>query len=144
MSTGNNDKTAVTKAGAELELKNVKCFGCHQKGHVLNDCPEKKAARVIQTDQALAVTSSESTEAAEHRDANPWELLSLTEKTDSEVNTSEESQESWMRVLTTEAEDNSGDGQSAKLVWPTFKVDVQIEGVKTRALLDNGSQVTLE
>jgi len=40
---GNHDKTAVTKAGAELKLKKVKCFGCHQKGHVLSDCPEKKA-----------------------------------------------------------------------------------------------------
>ena len=48
-----------------------------------------------------------------------------------------------MRVLTANAEDNSGDGQSAKLVGPTFKVDVQIEGVKTTALLDNESQVTL-
>ena len=43
--TVNNDKTAATKAGAELELKNVKCFCCHQKGHVLIDCPEKKAKK---------------------------------------------------------------------------------------------------
>ena len=112
----------VTKAGAELKLKNVQCFGCHQKGHVLSDCPEKKAkkpARVIQTDQALAVTSSES---VEHRDADPWEQSSPAEATDSEVNTAEESQESWMRVLTADAVDNSGDGQSAKLVGPPSRL----------------------
>jgi len=45
-----------------------------------------------------------------------------------------------MRVLTA---DTGKEPQSAKLVGPTFKVEVDIEGVKTRALLDNGSQVTL-
>ena len=42
-----------------MELKNIKCLGCHQKWHVVSDCPEKKhekPARVMQTD--LTVVSS--------------------------------------------------------------------------------------
>ena len=35
------------------------------------------------------------------------------------------------------------DDHLAKLVGPTFKVDVKVEGVKTRALVHNGSQATL-
>jgi len=53
------DRPAVAKEGSEMELKNAKCFGYHQKGHVVNDCPEKKPkkpTRVIQTD--LTVVSS--------------------------------------------------------------------------------------
>ena len=49
----------------------------------------------------------------------------------------------WIRVLTASKEDDAGDDQSAKLVGPTFKVDVEVEGVKIRALVDNGSQITL-
>jgi len=48
-----------------------------------------------------------------------------------------------MRVLTADTGKEPGDSQSAKVVGPTFKVKVDIEGVKTRALLDNGMQVTL-
>ena len=47
-----------------------------------------------------------------------------------------------MRIMTVSGEDlaqNAG----AKLSGPTFKVNVEVEGVKTRALLVNGSQVTL-
>jgi len=36
------DRPAVAKGGLEMEVKNVKCFGCHQKGHVVSDCPDKK------------------------------------------------------------------------------------------------------
>ena len=49
----------------------------------------------------------------------------------------------WIRVLTASKEDDTIDDRSAKLVGPTFKVDVEVEGVKTRAIADNGSQVTL-
>ena len=49
----------------------------------------------------------------------------------------------WIRVLTATKEDNVADDKVIKLVGPTFKVDVEVEGVKTRALVDNGSQVTL-
>ena len=31
----------------------------------------------------------------------------------------------------------------AKLSGPTYKIDIEVEGVKTQALLDGGSQVTL-
>ena len=41
----------------------------------------------------------------------------------------------WIRVLTVSKEDNTMGNQSARLVEPTFKVDVEVEGVKTRALV---------
>ena len=59
-------------------------------------------------------------------------------------NTEEGATDPWIRVLTAPPEEvDTVDDHSAKLVGPTFKVDVEIEGVKTRALVDNGSQVTL-
>ena len=146
MSSDNKDKAAVAKAGAELELKNVKCFGCHQKGHVISDCPEKKLkkpSRVIQADQASATTSPGPKDAADTRDADPWEQSPQVDTTAESVKQSEELKESWMRVLTADTGEEPEDSQSAKLVGPTFKVEVDVEGVKTRALLDNGSQVSL-
>ena len=48
----------------------------------------------------------------------------------------------WIRVLTATKEDDVDDN-AVKLVSPTFKVDVEVAGVKTLALVDNGSQVVL-
>ena len=130
----------MAKGSSEMELKNVKCFGCHQKGHVISDCPERKAkkpSRVIQTEQTIVSS-------AETSGVDLWNQPVVSSQT--ELPNSQETsgpQEPWMCVLTASTEDDSGDGQSAKLVGPTFKVSVDIEGVKTRALLDNGSQVTL-
>ena len=136
----NKDRTVVAKGSSEMELKNIKCFGCHQKGHVISDCPEKKAKksrRVIQTEQTIV-------NSAETKDVDPWDQSVATSQPESSDNQlTNGPRESWMRVLTAATEEESGDSQSAKLVGPAFKVNVDIEGVKTRALLDNGSQVTL-
>jgi len=51
--------------------------------------------------------------------------------------------EPWMRILTVHSEEKMDQKAGAKLSGPTFKVNIMVEGVKTRALLDNGSQVTL-
>ena len=106
-----------TRGNPELELRNVKCFGCHKKGHVVSECPDKKnrdSSRVIQADQDIPTITTETV-----------------------------APDPWIRVLTATKEDNVADDKVIKLVGPTFKVDVEVEGVKTRALVDNGSQVTL-
>ena len=106
-----------TRGNPELELRNVKCFGCHKKGHVVSECPDKKnrdSSRVIQADQDIPTITTETV-----------------------------TPDPWIRVLTATKEDNVADDKVIKLVGPTFKVDVEVEGVKTRALVDNGSQVTL-
>jgi len=51
--------------------------------------------------------------------------------------------EPWMRIMTVHGDENMSPKAGAKLSGPIFKVDVVVEGVKTRVLLDNGSQVTL-
>ena len=49
------DKNRGTNArgNPELELRNVKCFGCHKRGHFVSECLDKKnskSSRVIQAD----------------------------------------------------------------------------------------------
>ena len=58
-------------------------------------------------------------------------------------NTEEAITDPWIRVLTASKETDAENDHLAKLVGPAFKVDVEVEGVKTRALVYNGSQVTL-
>jgi len=45
--------------------------------------------------------------------------------------------------LTVSDTTNKYEDNGAKLSGPTNKIDIEVEGVKTRALLDSGSQVTL-
>ena len=53
-------------------------------------------------------------------------------------NTEEAITDPWIRVLTTSKETDTKDDHSAKLE-ATFKVDVEVEGVKIQALVDTGS-----
>jgi len=46
-------------------------------------------------------------------------------------------------IMTVWEEEGLAQNARAKLSGTTFKVNLEVEGVKTRALLDNGSQVTL-
>ena len=49
----------------------------------------------------------------------------------------------WIRVLTVSGTTSKYEDNGAKLSGPTYKIDIEVEGVKTQALLDSGSQVTL-
>ena len=91
----------------EMQLKNIKCFKCHKKGHVAKDCS--------QTVNSTRVIAAEET-------------------------TSDE--ECWIhvRVLTTES---TLEQTAVSNTGPTYKANVVVEGLKSRALLDNGSQISL-
>ena len=91
----------------------MKCFRCHQKGHVAAKCPNSQA-------------SSESTR-----------RITTT--------AGDETEEMWIRVgvVTTDKETIAKELPNVDITGPTYKVDVTVEGLKTRALIDNGSQVSL-
>ena len=97
------NKGTNTRGNVELELRNIKYFGCYKKGHVVSECPNKnkESSRVIQADSATPTTSTETMAG-----------------------------DPWIRVLTATKEDDVDDN-AVKLVGPTFKVDVEVEGVKT-------------
>ena len=96
------------RASAEMQLKNIKCFKCHNKGHVAKDCTQAgNSSRVIQTEKD---TISD--------------------------------EECWIRVRVLTAEPNS-EQTAVSNTGPTYKVDVVVEGLKSRALVDNGSQISL-
>ena len=103
----NTDKEMSRQASArgngELELKNVKCFGCHKKGHVVSECPDKKNKELPRMIQAECTTHSTSTGAT--------------------------ATDPWIRILTAPKEDDTEDNHLAKLVGPMYKVDVEVEGV---------------
>ena len=94
---------------AEMGQKKVKCFKCHQRGHIALNCPQAKKepnTRCVTTDDKA-------------QPVDPW-------------------------VLSVIAEDDSVSSTSALcLRGPAYKVIVQVEGVRTRALIDFGAQVTL-
>ena len=57
-------RQASTRGNEKLELKNVKCFGCHKKGHVVSECPDKKkteSSRLIQTESTTHSISTNAT-----------------------------------------------------------------------------------
>ena len=103
--TGAQQKTASRRqnqrASAEMQLKNVKCFKCHNKGHVAKDCTQAgNSSRVIQAEKD---TGSD--------------------------------EERWIRVGVVTAEPNS-EQPAVGNTGPAYKVDVVVEGLKSRALVD--------
>ena len=51
-----------TGGNAELGMKSVKCFGCHRRGHVVSECPDKKnkeSARMIHAEGATHLPNTE-------------------------------------------------------------------------------------
>ena len=103
----------------EMQAKNVKCFNCNEKGHFASSCPKGKASRGslrVHTDQG---------ETTSEEDKTVSEEVSL-----------------WTRILTLK---QSVEEQQSKIhtIGPTYKVDVTVGGVPTRAFLDHGSQVTI-
>ena len=111
-----NRENVTRGTESEMELKNVKCFGCRKKGHMVSNCPEKKkeSTRMIQAN----IPTSTSNNTAMTTDP-------------------------WIRVLSAIDNSDANKDQGVPLVGPAYKVNVVIEGVKTRALIDNGSQVLL-
>ena len=89
--------------------KKVKCFKCHQRGHIALHCPQAKK----EPNTRRVTTEGKS------QPVDPW-VLSVTAEDDSASN-----------------------ANTLCLRGPAYKVIVQVEGVRTRALIDFGAQVTL-
>ena len=91
-----------------------------EKGHFASSCPKGKVSK-----GSLRVHIDHQEETTSGGDKTTSEEISL-----------------WTRVLTLK---QSREEQQSKthVVGPTYKVDVTVGGVPTRAFLDHGSQVTI-
>ena len=105
---------------SEMGIKGVKCFICKQKGHMAKSCPEarKNPARMV----VLKGTGSTTSDAVEQQP--------------DDVN----KPDPWMRTVIARKEKNK---ETANFRGPSYKVNLVVEGVKTRGFLDHGAQVSL-
>ena len=117
-------RNASPSQGAEMSSKGIECFNCHRKGHIAKQCPNggSKPRTPI---RALSTATDES---------------DTTPKSDKTTN---ETMWKWTRVLSTSGSEHQDGSSEFPIVGPTYKVDVTVDGIKTRALLDHGSQVTI-
>lgn len=99
----------------ETSLKHTKCFNCYQKGHLARDCPEPRKKKPT------------------HRIA------------DGDQEEIDQGSDPWICLVATSDHVPEEETDSGRLPrrGPTYKVKVEIEGVRTRALLDHGAQVTI-
>lgn len=112
--TGRSGNTAANpQQGAEMSMKAVKCYNCHKKGHLAKDCTEPRTKRTQPT-RRIATESSDNVQAPDL----------------------------WLRTVTAESNEAPGKVSTAAR-GQTHKVDIIVDGVKTRALLDHGAQVSL-
>ena len=49
----------------------------------------------------------------------------------------------WSLVLSVDSKDKYDNKDKSVLVSPTYKIEVTVEGARTRVLLDHGAQVTI-
>ena len=81
-----------------MEFKNMKCYGCHKKGHIISNCPEKKreTSRMIQTTTTGANNDSLMT-------SDPW-----------------------IRILSAADKDEEDTDQGVPLVGPVYNVNIEV------------------
>ena len=115
--SGNNTSSSKTNSHdqqhGEMSLKTVKCYSCHKKGHLANDCPIPRGQRTLSTRRI--VTGSGGTI---------------------------EQQDLWLCTVTAKREQQLKETTVAAR-GPTYTVDIVVDGIKTPALLDHGAQVSL-
>jgi len=117
-------KEPVTRQGSEMSLKYAKCFNCQEKGHFAKSCPhsKKKGAHRVTVEEPRVEESIEE------------------QPLSSEVQSSQE-KDPWIRTLI--VGDNNAEEQPCAKRGPTYKVDLIVDGVKTRGFMDHGAQVSL-
>ena len=115
-STTRRTQNSTSNQGtAEATLRHAKCFNCSQKGHLAKDCtaPKKKNSTHRITDDCQEESNPVS---------DPW-ICSVASKDHT-------------------LDDETGSTKVPRR-GPTYKVKVNVEGVRTRALLDHGAQVSI-
>ena len=100
----------------EASRQYVKCFNCKRKGHLAADCPD--TPRRNATEAAWVIEPGDITKSSEQQ--NPW-------------------------ILTVSTSENTTTGMDGVLPrrGPTYKVVAEVDGVRTRALLDHDAQISL-
>ena len=113
--TGTSPRSAQTDI--EMNMKGVRCFICKQKGHMAKLCPDsrKKTSFLVTLQGTETGATNETVEMVEEPDP-------------------------WMRTLT--VREQSSD-EMANTRGPCYRVDLVVEGIKTRGFLDHGAQVSL-
>ena len=113
----------------EMPSREVKCCNCHKRGRIAKQCPNLgtpqktvRAVSAMRTSSELNVTDNSATAVDEVASEQMWK---------------------WTRVLSTSNSEDQNQSCNFPIVGPTYKVDVTVNGTKTRALLDHGSQVTI-
>ena len=120
-------RNAGSSQTTEMSSKNIECFTCHKRGHIAKHCPNRgtqarNPVRALSTATDETVSSNINPEGDEQASKMMWK---------------------WARVLSTPNPSNQSGSSDPLIVGPTYKVHVSVDGVKTRALLDHGSQVTI-
>ena len=113
------NRNTSRRTESEMSIRGVKCYICKQKGHMAKSCLEtkKNPARMVVLDSSESTTDAGKQQPVDVDKLDPWMRTVMAEKEKSEG-----------------ASDTRG---------PSYKVNVVVEGVKTRGFLDHGAQVSL-
>ena len=109
-------------------FKNIKCYRCGKKGHVAKSC------RVVVNQIGVEQLNKGQYIEGKHVDCVQQNSQGVT-------NNSVEGTHAWIRVLT--VSNCTCEAANTNVIGSVYKVDVTINGVLTRALIDSGSQVCI-
>ena len=111
--TRRTQNSTPTQGTAEATLRYTKCFNCSQRGHLAKDCTAPKKKS---SSRRIIDCQEESNPVSD-----PW----------------------ICSVATTDDTLDATDSTKVSRRGPTYKVKVEVEGVRTRALLDHGAQMSI-
>ena len=109
-----------------MDVQSIKCFKCSKRGHLVKDCPERKK----QNQSARRIELPEENNGSQ----DPW-LLMLTTETMHKYQL--DTVDPCLCTLTMSSD------KPLAIKGPTYKAEVNVDGVRVRVLLDHGAQVSL-
>ena len=128
-----SEATAGSQSSSGPRKRRGECYNCHEKGHIARYCPKAKESPGRSNSGTVAMLT---TEALESLSVEQLEQILARSKLQAEQRLMEDDAAEVNALA-------SGGGATSTAVGPVLYLEIEIEGVPVKAVVDSGAQSTV-